>query len=62
MSGISPPLCVTKTPQIETFHVLTHHLRTVVGVDFGTLNTVIAVARNRGVDVVSSLRLLKQVQ
>ena len=25
----------------------------VVGVDFGTLNTVIAVARNRGVDVVS---------
>jgi hypothetical protein len=24
----------------------------VVGVDFGTLNTVIAVARNRGVDVV----------
>lgn len=26
----------------------------VVGVDFGTLNTVIAVARNRGVDVVSS--------
>ena len=25
---------------------------TVVGVDFGTLNTVIAVARNRGVDVV----------
>lgn len=26
--------------------------RTVVGVDFGTLNTVIAVARNRGVDVV----------
>jgi len=27
-------------------------LSTVVGVDFGTLNTVIAVARNRGVDVV----------
>lgn len=27
----------------------------VVGVDFGTLNTVIAVARNRGVDVVSYL-------
>ena len=26
----------------------------VVGVDFGTLNTVIAVARNRGVDVVST--------
>lgn len=26
----------------------------VVGVDFGTLNTVIAVARNRGVDVVRS--------
>ena len=25
----------------------------VVGVDLGTLNTVIAVARNRGVDVVS---------
>jgi heat shock 70kDa protein 4 len=25
----------------------------VVGCDFGTLNTVIAVARNRGVDVVS---------
>jgi heat shock protein 4 len=24
----------------------------VVGVDFGTLNTVIAVARNRGVDVI----------
>ena len=29
----------------------------VVGVDFGTLNTVIAVARNRGVDVVSIARL-----
>ena len=27
----------------------------VVGVDFGTLNTVIAVARNRGVDVVRIL-------
>jgi heat shock protein 4 len=27
----------------------------VVGVDFGTLNTVVAVARNRGVDVVSYL-------
>jgi len=27
-------------------------LSQVVGVDFGTLNTVIAVARNRGVDVV----------
>ena len=27
----------------------------VVGVDFGTLNTVIAVARNRGVDVVCAL-------
>lgn len=26
----------------------------VVGVDLGTLNSVIAVARNRGVDVVSS--------
>jgi molecular chaperone DnaK (HSP70) len=26
----------------------------VVGVDLGTLNTVIAVARNRGVDVVSA--------
>ena len=27
----------------------------VVGVDFGTLNTVIAVARNRGVDVVCAI-------
>lgn len=26
----------------------------VVGVDFGTLNTVIAVARNRGVDVITN--------
>jgi molecular chaperone DnaK (HSP70) len=36
-------------------YLLTSHLL-VVGVDFGTLNTVIAVARNRGVDVVSSMR------
>ena len=27
----------------------------VVGVDFGVLNTVIAVARNRGVDVVCAI-------
>lgn len=32
----------------------------VVGVDFGTLNTVIAVARNRGVDVVSILLKLEE--
>lgn len=29
-------------------------MSSVVGVDFGTFNTVIAVARNRGVDVVSA--------
>jgi molecular chaperone DnaK (HSP70) len=28
----------------------------VVGIDLGTLNSVIAVARNRGVDVVSTAR------
>lgn len=28
---------------------------TFLGIDFGTLNTVIAVARNRGVDVVSTI-------
>lgn len=32
----------------------------VVGVDFGTLNTVIAVARNRGVDVVSCVLELSE--
>lgn len=35
--------------------LLTVAYQIVVGVDFGTLNTVIAVARNRGVDVVSAL-------
>lgn len=33
----------------------------VVGVDFGTLNTVIAVARNRGVDVVSHVLELTEL-
>jgi heat shock protein 4 len=32
----------------------------VVGCDFGTLNTVIAVARNRGVDVVSFVIFARQ--
>jgi len=32
----------------------------VVGVDLGTLNTVIAVARNRGVDVVSHVLELSE--
>ena len=33
----------------------------VVGVDFGTLNTVIAVARNRGVDVITNeVRLMSR--
>lgn len=32
----------------------------VVGIDLGTLNSVIAVARNRGVDVVSTTLSLAQ--
>ena len=34
-------------------HIVRSNNMSVVGVDLGTLNTVIAVARNRGVDVVS---------
>lgn len=45
MSGMS-------TTRSSAFRFVLTLLSTVVGVDFGTLNTVIAVARNRGVDVV----------
>lgn len=44
-------------PNPHSFLLIPYHqtaIMSVVGVDFGTLQTVIAVARNRGVDVVRS--------
>lgn len=48
--------------QHATFWNHANHRITVVGVDFGTLNTVIAVARNRGVDVVSTPASLQSAE
>lgn len=46
-----------RNPPPSAFRSLLTVLPPVVGVDFGTLNTVIAVARNRGVDVVRPIHI-----